>query len=291
MATEAPASQVEAIALYEWLSRFNLLANLLSFGRPRADLTLHKALRVPAELAAAYGKAQQRLYVVDRALDAAALGPAPRVLDAGCGFGGTVFRWRERAGGSYDGLTLSRVQWKVASSEARRRGLAADCRFHLRSYDEPIAGPGYDAVVAIEALIHSLAFERTVANLVAALRPGGKLVLVEDVVRDEAAGDPDLETVRRLWSLGAVPTTSSYGRALAASGLRVLHDEDLTAGVQTRPPAALGAAEARYRRALALLPGAGPRLVVAAYLGGVAFERLYQRDLVRYRLIVAERPH
>ena len=25
-----------------------------------------------------------------------------RVLDAGCGFGGTVFRWQERVGGTYD---------------------------------------------------------------------------------------------------------------------------------------------------------------------------------------------
>jgi SAM-dependent methyltransferase len=278
----------DTAALYDWLSRFNLLANLRLFGHPRADLTMHKALRIPDEAAAAYGVAERRLFVVDKALAAAALPPAPRVLDAGCGFGGTVFRWRERAGGSYDGLTVSRVQWRVARREARRRGLAGHCRFHLRSYDAPIAG-GYDAVVAIEALIHSPRFERTFANLAGALRPGGRLVLVEDVPCDEAVGDPDLEAVRRCWGLGAVPTAAAYARALGGGGLRVLHDEDLSAGVQTRPPAALRAAEARYRRAHALLPLPGVRPVLGAYLGGVALEHLYQRGLVRYRLIVAER--
>jgi SAM-dependent methyltransferase len=283
------AAAPQLVALYDWLSRFNLLANLVRFGRPRADLTMHKALRLPDEPAVAYGKAERRLFVVDRALAAAALPPEPRVLDAGCGFGGTVFRWRERAGGSYDGLTVSRVQWKVACREARRRGLDGRCRFHLRSYDEPLAGP-YDAVVAIEALIYSPCLERTVAHLAAALRPGGNLVLVEDVPRDEAASDPDLETVRERWALGAaVPTASTYARALAGSGLRMLHDEDLTEFVQTRPAAALDAAERRYRRAHALLPLAGPRQVLGAYLGGIAFERLYRRGLMRYRLIVAER--
>ncbi|HEY7215753.1 MAG TPA: methyltransferase [Thermoanaerobaculia bacterium] len=281
----APPSR-ELVGLYDWLSRFNLLANVRLFGRSRADLTMHKTLRIPDELQGSYGKAERRLYIVDRALAAAGLPPQPRVLDAGCGFGGTVFRWQERAGGSYDGLTVSRVQWRVAREEARRRGLADRCRFHLRGYDEPIAET-YDAVVVIEALIHSPDFARTFANLVSALRPGGRLVLVEDVPRDEAPGDADLETIRRLWAIGAVPTDSSYARALA--GLRVLRDEDLSAGFETRPAAELRAAERRYGRARALLPVAGVRVVLDAYLGGVALERLYRRGLVRYRLIVAER--
>jgi cyclopropane fatty-acyl-phospholipid synthase-like methyltransferase len=287
-APPARASRRQLVALYDWLSRFNLLANWVLFGHPRADLTMHKTLRIPDGLQAAYGKSERRLYITDRALAAAELAPQPLVLDAGCGFGGTVFRWHERTGGSYDGLTVSRVQWKVACREARRRGLAARCRFHLRSYDEPIDGT-YDAVVAIEALVHSPCFARTFANLVSALRPGGRLVMVEDVPRDEAVGDADLEIVRERWALGAVPTSSTYREALAGNRLRVLHDEDLSAGFQTRAPAELRAAEARYRRAHALLPLAGARFVLAAYLGGVALERLYQRDLVCYRLIVAER--
>jgi SAM-dependent methyltransferase len=285
---EAPSSTRQLSALYDALSRFNLLANLVRFGHPRADLTLHKALRIPDEHANAYGEVEQRLYVVDRALEAAALPLAPRVLDAGCGFGGTIFRWHERIGGSYDGLTLSRVQWRVARREARRRGLAAACRFHLRSYDAATEGD-YDAVVAIESLIHSPSGERTLANLAGALRPGGKLVLVEDVPHDEAVDDPDFAVVREHWALGRVPTASTYDRALAGHGLRTLHDEDLSALVPTRPPAELAAAEARYRRAHALLPIPAARRVLAAYLGGVAFERLYRRGLMRYRLIVAER--
>lgn len=279
--------QQRVTGLYDWLSRFNLLANLVMFGRTTADLTMHKTLRVPAEHAERYQGAEKRLYITDRALDAADLPPEPQVLDAGCGFGGTVFRWRERAGGTYDGLTLSRVQWKLARREARRRHIEDQCRFHLRSYDEPI-GNTYDAVVSIEALVHSPSFEHTLRNLASALKPGGKLVIVEDIPVDEAEGDCDLEMLRRHWELPEVPSTSRYRAALAATGLRVLHDVDYSAGFLIMPPEKLDSLEARYRKIYNVVPLAGPRFIASAFLGGLALERLYHKGLVQYRLIVAQ---
>ena len=55
---------------------------------------------------------------------------APRVLDAGCGFGGTMFHWHRRVGGRHDGLTLSNVQVDVGERHARAQGIADACRFH-----------------------------------------------------------------------------------------------------------------------------------------------------------------
>jgi cyclopropane fatty-acyl-phospholipid synthase-like methyltransferase len=283
-----PAEYQERVTgLYDWLSRFNLLANLVMFGRTTADLTMHKTLRVPAEYAERYQGAEKRLYITDRALEAADLPRDPHVLDAGCGFGGTIFRWRERAGGIYDGLTLSRVQWKLARREARRRGVQDYCQFHLRSYDEPIATT-YDAIVSIEALVHSPSFEHTLRNLASALKPQGKLVIVEDILLDQAAGDSDLELLRHHWELPDVPTTSRYSAALAANGLRVVHDADYSAGFLIMPPEKLARLETRYSKFYARVPLAGPRFVASAFLGGLALERLYQKGLVQYRLIVAQ---
>lgn len=279
----------EVTRLYDWLSRFNLLQNLWRFGRPRADLTMHKRLRLSEEARTKYGEAETCLYINDQALDAAQLPAEPRVLDAGCGFGGTVFRWHQRLGGSYDGLTLSPVQLRVARREARRRGLAETCRFHLRSYDQPIEPASYDAVVVIEALIHSPCFSATLANLVAALKPGGKLVIVEDILRDQALGDPDLARLCDYWSLPAAPTTSTYREELAANHLDVLVDRDYSSGFETSPPETLSRLESRYLR-ISRLPLAGVRAVAAAFLGGIALERLYRKALVRYRLIVAQQP-
>lgn len=275
-------------SLYDWLSRFNLLANKVMFGSARADLTMHKALRVPDEFRSEYGGGGQRLYIVDRALEAAKLPAAPSVLDAGCGFGGTIFRWHERTSGTYDGLTLSCVQWKVARKEARRRGIDGQCRFHLRSYDEPTADK-YDAVVSIEALIHSKDFPRTVRNLASSLKPRGKLVIAEDILLEESHDDPDFNAMRRHWRLSEMPDASAYRIAYAANGLRIVHDADYSDGFQTSTPENITRLEARYRMIRSLVPFSGPRFVAGAFLGGLALERLYQKRLVRYRLIVAQR--
>jgi SAM-dependent methyltransferase len=280
--------QQRVTGLYDWLSRFNLLMNVAMFGRMRADLTMHKTLRVPEALAEQYAGPERRLYINDLALEAASLPREPRVLDAGCGFGGTVLRWQPKTGGTFDGFTVSRVQWTRACREAKRRGLDNQCRFHLRSYDEPIQ-ERYDAVVSIEALVHSQSFPDTLRNLAQALKPQGKLVIVEDIPLDHANGDRDLDLLRQYWGLSAVPTSSSYRVALAANGLRVIHDRDYSEGFQTMPPERIAQLEKRYRRIRGLMPLEGPRFVVDAFLGGLALERLYQKKLVQYRLLVAHR--
>ncbi len=275
-------------ALYDWLSRFNLLINLRRFGRLDADLTVHKSLRVPEALNGTYTGAAAPLFINDRALEAGALKPEPRVLDAGCGFGGTVFRWQELAGGVYDGLTLSRVQRRFAQRVARRRRLSSVCRFHLCSYDQPPTGP-YDAVVSIESLVHSPDIEVTIGSLAAVLEPGGKLILVEDVPRDEAIGDRDLEILGRYWRLEGRASDSALEAALATHRLRLVHEEDFSDLVQTQDDEKLRQLEQRYSKAWSRVPVTGVRFILEAFIGGLALERLYRRGLVRYRLLVARK--
>ncbi len=309
--------------LYDWLSRYVQLANRLAYGDRFAGFTMHKALAGPpaaplADVAGAAGAAGAPAAnsepasascaagapgvagapwaaggvhtVNDRLLAAADLPPRPRVLDAGCGFGGTVFRWHERLGGEYDGLTVSRVQLRVARREARRRGWGASCRFHLQSFDQPLPGE-FDGIVAIETLVHAPDPAATVAHLAAALRPGGRLLLVEDVplaaLGAEAA--PDLALLREHWGCPRLPALDEYRRSFAAAGLALLHEEDLTAGVRTRPPAELDRLERRYLRLRRALPWGPARAVLAAYLGGIAIERLYATGRLAYRLMVAGR--
>jgi cyclopropane fatty-acyl-phospholipid synthase-like methyltransferase len=266
--------------LYDWLSRYVQLANWRAYGDRYAGLTMHKPLAVE--------EGEPIHAVNDRLLAAARFGAQPRVLDAGCGFGGTILRWAARIGGTYDGLTLSRVQLRVAHREARRRGLAERCRFHLRSFDEPLDGQ-YDGIVAIETLVHSPHFARSFAHLSRALAPGGALLLVEDI---PVAGVPphDAELLARHWSCPALPSDADYRAAFAREGLTLEHEEDLTEHVRMRDAAAVDRAERRYERLWKLLPFAAARAVLAAYLGGMAIERLYATGRLRYRLFVARRP-
>ncbi|MEM8960179.1 MAG: class I SAM-dependent methyltransferase [Acidobacteriota bacterium] len=267
--------------LYDWLSRYNLWLNWWRYRDRDAELTMHKTLRPPAD--AGYEGAATWLYVNDLALEAARVPEAPRVLDAGCGFGGTMFRWYEKVGGRYDGLTLSRVQQRVAERVARKRGIA-DCRFLLQSYDDPLDGL-YDTVVVIEALIHSPDFATSFENLWRAVKPGGTMVIVEDVARASAPSDPDFTVIREHWGLADVPDDEAYARAMDRADLELIQDDDHSAGYVTQSLEENARRERQYRRLHRLLPFAGVRVVLDAYIGGVALERLHQNGHFRYRLL------
>jgi cyclopropane fatty-acyl-phospholipid synthase-like methyltransferase len=282
----AAAGAGEVAELYDWLSRYVQIANRLAYGDRFAGFTMHKSLA-----AGEGGGTLAGVHAVhDRLLAVSGLPPEPRVLDAGCGFGGTVFRWCGRIGGRYDGLTISRVQLGVARREARRRGWEARCRFHLQSFDQPLP-ERYDGIVAIETLVHSPRLAATLAHLAAALRPGGRLLVVEDVpatpLGEEAARD--LALLREHWGCPRLPAADEYRRGFAAAGLTLLREEDLTSGVRWRAPELLDRLERRYARLRAILPWGPARAVLAAYLGGIAVERLYAAGRLGYRLFVAGR--
>jgi cyclopropane fatty-acyl-phospholipid synthase-like methyltransferase len=278
----------EIPAYYDWLSRYVQLANWLAYRDRFASFTMHKRLSTPPGAKDERRRTAGLEHVNNRLLEAAHLPQKPRVLDAGCGFGGTIFHWHSRLGGSYDGLTLSRVQLRVARREARRRGIDADCRFHLQSYDAPIAGT-YDAVVAIESLIHSRDLNTTIPNLAKSLRPGGLMLLLDDMAKvnlDSEAPD-EANALRVHWGCARYAMQEDYKKALDSAGLNVIHEEDLTSQVQPRNAAALDRLEATYNRLYKVMRLTSARTVLSAYIGGLALERLYLKEEVCYRLIVA----
>lgn len=273
---------------YDWLSRYVQLANWLCYRDRFAAFTMHKRLAVPAEEDHAGGRTAGVEYVNDHLLEVAGLDPERRVLDAGCGFGGTIFHWQRRIGGRYDGLTLSRVQLTVARREARRRGIADVCRFHLRSYDEPLQRD-FDAVVAIESLIHSADLERTIPNLASALRPGGTLLVLDDMATADLDRTRPAEAalLRSHWGCARYPTLQDYRAAVNHAGLTVVHEEDLSPLMRPRLEEVLDRLETRYSFLHRTIPLSPVRTVVSAYLGGIALERLHGSGEVCYRLIVA----
>jgi SAM-dependent methyltransferase len=245
---------------------------------------MHKRLAVPGDARRTAGLE----YVNDRLLEVASLPEDAQVLDAGCGFGGTVFHWQARAGGRYEGLTLSRVQLEVAQREARSRGLEEVCQFHLRSYDEPLP-PDFDVVVAIESLIHSPNLGRTVSNLARALRPGGVLVVLDDMATADLDRTRPTEAalLRAHWGCASYFTEDDYRAALESSGLRLVYEQDLSSLMRPRPADVLDRLERSYSRLHRSIPLAPVRTVISAYLGGIALERLHRSGDVHYRLLVA----
>ena len=271
---------------YNWLSWFQRATSWIGQGGGYQSLTVHRLLASSDPAVASADVIHERiLAAVD--LD------APRVVDAGCGLGGTIFYLHRRLGGEYDGLTLSPIQRVHAEREAKRRGVAAACRFHLRSYDDDlraIVPDGADLIIAVESLAHSIRPERTVANLAGALRRGGVLIVVDDVPEDALAdGDGDFTGFQSGWRCPAIARHAALLGALSNAGLEVERDEDLTPLVARREPSEIERLMRINRRWRSWIGWLGAAELIDSLHGGLMLERLYRRGLMRYRLVAARR--
>lgn len=266
-------------AYYDRLSRYGALARLFGRDGGYARATVHRLLRSEDPEVAPADVIHFRISALVADV------PPVRVLDAGCGLGGTSFHLARRFGSVCEGLTLSPAQAARATRTAEALGLAGRCSFRVASYDDPLPARSYDLIVAIESLVHSPVPACSVANLARTLAPGGRVIVVDDV-RDPGA---DIDDVARFMAGWQAPGFMDRARWLAtfeAAGLRVAAEEDLTPRVPVRLAAAREALLALNRFA-SLLPHAGWRGVLASHSGGLALERLYAAGGASYRLFVA----
>ncbi len=163
--------------------------------------------------------------------------PGERVLDAGCGVGGSSLWLATERNAEVVGITLAARQAAMARSNAARRGLTDRVQFDVADFTAtPFPDASFDVVWAVESLCHAshkAAFYQEAARL---LRPAGRVV-VADFVRAARPLDPTGERLLHEWLDGwAVPdidTSVEHLDHLAAAGFTEPRLDDVT--VHTRP--------------------------------------------------------
>lgn len=278
----AGAGDAATGAYYDRLSRWTALLARIGYGGGRSSLTAHRALADPR---AGGLPTFTRLHDVL----AAAL-PSPlrgRVLDAGCGLGGTMLDLAARGSATFVGLTLSEQQAAIGRRAIAAADLSDRVSIRVASYDAPLDG-SFELVIAIESLAHSADPAATLARLAERLAPGGLLAIVDDMPAAEARGTHDLASLQAGWRLPALLSPAELTAALQRCGLQIAAEHDLTADVRPRTLARIAQLE-MLNRALYRLAPAALRAVLDSYHGGLALERLYRNALMSYRLVVARK--
>jgi len=221
-----------------------------------------------------------------------ALPPGARVLDAGCGVGGTSVYLAEQHDLDVVGITISEVQLR------RARQLAAGCRaavlprFLIRDYlCTGFETGAFDGVIAIESACYAQSKMAFLSEAFRLLRPGGRLVVMDGF--------------RRKWRLTRRERLDfeRFTRGLALSGLA--HVDEFTAYLR-----GIGFGDIRYAdKRSAILPSAVimeamtrvgvplvgpacrlgilPRLWLDHGLAGVSQRRLFQSGTLAYGVFVA----
>ena len=218
-----------------------------------------------------------------------------RVLDLGCGVGATMVRLAHEVDGLISGVTISRVQAEIAAKRFAREGLTDRCHVICADFAGLPAEPHYDAMVAVEAVVHSPSLENLLPLLADRLRSGGRLILCDDWMTDKdrglAARERCLDQFRAGWRIGSLHTLAELVAMSERAGLRLVEDLDLTSYLH------LGRPRDRVIKlavgATAVFPRLRNRLVEMPFwanmIGGSALQDGLSRRWLEYRLLVLER--
>ena len=178
-------------------------------------------------------KEEAQLRLVEDLYARAGLARGAKVLDVGCGVGGTSV-WLANRGHAVTGITLSPVQAAMAQENLARSGAAgAKVRFLVMD-GEKIDFPGedgtFDAIWITEVLSHMPHKDRFFAHASRLLKPGGKLVLADWFAADcvgTAAWSGVLSQIET-GMMSPISTVTSYQNLMVAARLRPIFLEDVS---------------------------------------------------------------
>ncbi|MGD9354841.1 MAG: class I SAM-dependent methyltransferase [Desulfobacterales bacterium] len=261
----------------------------LKWGKGESTFNLHGALWSPEvkSLAEAMHYANE---LVAREIERCPC-PVNRVLDLGCGVGGSIFYLARRLSRvrSFTGISLSPLQIDTArqhipESQRNRIQFEEGCFLHL-----PTDRFRADFSYSIEAFTHCTDPDIFFTVQAGLLPPGGRLAIVDDCLSHEIGLTSRqmrlLGRYRRNWLLPGLRGLTALKSLAEEKGFRLIKDQNLTPYLRLGRP--------RDRAISWLVKFLGPLMARDTYLrsllGGDARQKCYLEGLIHYRLLVFEK--
>ncbi len=163
-----------------------------------------------------------------RFLELVELGPASRVLDVGCGIGGSAFYMARSFGCRVDGIDLSTEMIRVARERVKEEGLEAIVQFFEGDcLTFPYSHSDYNLIYSRDVFLHIVDKRSVFATLRKIMALEGHL-LFTDYLR--GPGIPSEEFRDYVEQHGySLEDLDSYRELLIEAGFEVLRAEDLSA--------------------------------------------------------------
>ncbi|MBD3391063.1 MAG: methyltransferase domain-containing protein [Chitinivibrionales bacterium] len=165
----------------------------------------------------------------------ARIGPADRVMDAGCGVGGSSIFLARTCGCRADGVTVCPPQAVKAAANARERGVADRCRFHEMDYCSTGFKDGSFSVVwGLESICYAESKRRFVHEAYRLLKPGGRLIVADGFAAREHYEGRDARIMDGWlsgWAVNALDTGEQFTQYGAEAGFRNMSFRDVSKNV------------------------------------------------------------
>jgi cyclopropane fatty-acyl-phospholipid synthase-like methyltransferase len=205
-----------------------------------------------------------------------------RVLDLGCGVGASALYLAQRRPVDVVGVSISAEQIRLARRYASRTDrLHGSAEFVLADFMAlPESLAGFDLAYAIESFVHADPASAFFGDAARALRPGGALVVIDDVLVGEPS-DSRLDDFRRGWHIAALLPVPEIVALAADAGLDLVASRDLSWMQRLGRPR-----DWFVRAAQPVLRRLRDHSVWAeSMVGGDALQRCHRAGLLEYRLL------
>ena len=153
-----------------------------------------------------------------------------KILDVGCGVGGSSIWLAEKFGATTVGITISPVQVEIARKLAREKGV--DSSFLLMNAEEMHFDEIFDVIWLLAAATHFRDQQKFIKLATKSLDKGGKFIIF-DWMLDEGITNPltdrYLKPVAEKMLLSSLYSLTTYLTWFIDNSYRVIYAEDVTA--------------------------------------------------------------
>jgi tocopherol O-methyltransferase len=173
-----------------------------------------------------------QIQLMEQLAQRAGIQPGSKVLDIGCGIGGSAMWLASNYGCEVTGMTISPVQARIARRRARERRLSEKVRFEVQDANLWVPEPAsVDVVWVMESSEHFPDKPGFFDRCATALKPGGTLAVCAWLRRDGEPypdEEPLIATIAEAMMSASLDSLSHYSGYMQDAGLKVAVAMDIT---------------------------------------------------------------
>lgn len=173
-------------------------------------------------------KEAAQIQLIEHLAQLANIKTGSRILDIGCGFGGSSLYLTKKYGASTTGITISPVQVQMAKEAAVKANL--DVSFLLMDAEDMEFAQPFDLLWSVESISHYHDPKRFFASAAKLLKPGGCFALTDWFQKENISLADKRKFIEPIEKgmMVELRGMNDYSDFLVASGLHVVHRQDLT---------------------------------------------------------------